>query len=197
MPLANVFPGMPYLPRRGLRHLGWLLLSLTVLLAWSPAGLGAPDQAVQTEYRIKTAFLYNFARFVTWPAMPDSEFTLCVLGGEALGEHTHSLLDKTVHERRLRILHLDGTAMVDQCQLVFIGSTYAGRLHEVLPALGNRPVLTVSDIDDFIAQGGMIGFRLVNNKVRFEINTGAAGSAGLAISSKLQALATTILSDRR
>ncbi len=168
-----------------------LLLLLTLLLSWLPAACPAGD-AVQTEYRIKAAFLYNFARFVTWPDIPAGQFTLCVFGDDPIDEQLDTLLNKTVHERRLRIMHLKSLAMIGECQLVFVGRSYTHKLSEVISLLREQPVLTVSDIDGFVASGGIIGFRLIDNKVRFEINTGAAGTAGLSISSKLLTLATTI-----
>ena len=128
--------------------------------------------------------------------MPAGKFTLCVLGSDALGEQLNILLNKTIHERQIRVMRLDNMTMLDQCQMVFVGKSYAYRLHDVMSILGNRPVLTVSDIDGFISDGGMIGFRLIDNKVRFEINSAAAGSTGLAISSKLLTLATTIRSGK-
>jgi len=170
-----------------------VLLLPALLLAWLPPTSLAGD-AGQTEYRVKAALLYNFARFVTWPDTPAGPFTLCILGADPLREHLDILQNKTVHERKLRIMHLTSLAMIDDCQLVYIGSSYTHKLHDVLSLLKVHPVLTVSDIDDFIASGGIIGFRLIDNKVRFEINTDAAVNAGLSISSKLLTLATTVRS---
>jgi hypothetical protein len=45
--------------------------------------------------------------------------------------------------------------------------------------------LTVSDMPDFINNGGMIQFVLKDNKARFEVNLVAAEKAGLTISSQL------------
>jgi hypothetical protein len=168
-----------------------LLLVLTLLLAWLPLASPAAE-TLQTEYRVKAAFLYNFARFVTWPELPAGQFTLCVLGSDSLGGELNMLANKTVHERQLRIMRLDGVTSLDQCQLVFVGRSYVHQLRDVISMLRDQPVLTVSDIENFITSGGMIGFRLLDNKVRFEINTGAAGGAGLSISSKLLTLATSI-----
>ena len=66
----------------------------------------------------------------------------------------------------------------------------AGRIDELLAGLRHKPVLTVSDADDFTKQGGIIQLRLVDRKIRFEINVDAAERAGLNISSKLLSLAT-------
>ncbi len=49
-----------------------------------------PGQAPKpTEYQVKAAYLYNFGRFVSWPARggawPGPSFTLCVLGQDPFG----------------------------------------------------------------------------------------------------------------
>lgn len=62
-------------------------------------------------YRIKAAFLYNFAKFVEWPpeAFDDEDSTLVlgVLGDDPFGAALQSLTGKTVRGRRLTIKILD------------------------------------------------------------------------------------------
>jgi hypothetical protein len=65
-----------------------------------------------------------------------------------------------------------------------------------MSGLKTQAVLTVSDIEGFTAYGGIIQFKLVDNKVRFNINTDNARQAGLTISSKLLSLATIIRNDQ-
>ena len=61
-----------------------------------------------------------------------------------------------------------------------------------LAALGTAPVLTVSDIPDFVKRGGMVQFVLDGNHVRFEINIAAAQRAGLTLSSELLKIARAV-----
>jgi hypothetical protein len=68
---------------------------------------------------------------------------------------------------------------------VFVSASERGRLPEILSALGSKSVLTVSEVEEFAARGGVINFVLVDNRVRFEINPGAAKRSGLKISSEL------------
>jgi hypothetical protein len=55
----------------------------------------------------------------------------------------------------------------------------SGCLKEILAALENALVLTVSDVPDFVSRGGMIEFVTKVNKVQFEVNLTAAGKTGL------------------
>jgi hypothetical protein len=167
----------------------WLLTVL--LLSVAPSVLATSVQT--TEYRVKIAFLYNFSRFVTWPeaALQNSaKFSLCVTGTDPFGAQLDKLAGKAVHNTSLEVRRLNNLTMLDSCHLVFVGED--ADLAEILLLLGEQPVLTVSESADFIEQGGIIQFVLVDNKVRFKINMDAANHAGLNISSKLLSLAVSV-----
>ena len=166
---------------------------LTAALSVSPA-LCKAEELAAPEYRIKAAFLYNFARFVSWPdsASNNSGFSLCVLGTDPFGELLDALAGKPVHNQGLVIKRLHELALEDNCQLVYVSSENMVDVDAILLLLKDQPVLTVSDTDDFIARGGIIRFRLVEKKVRFDINIDAANMAGLSISSKLLSLARIV-----
>ena len=158
---------------------------------------GKADEAQQTEYRIKTAFLYNFSRFVVWPesAMRErSEFSLCTLGETLFEEQLDTLAGKTVHNKAIVVKRHSQPEQVLDCQLVFIGEQQD--LTETLRTLQKQPVLTVSNIAGFTKKGGIIQFKLIENKVRFRINADAASSAGLTVSSKLLSLAIDVTGSR-
>jgi hypothetical protein len=175
---------------RTLLRRGCMLLGLAVLPLLSGAAPMAEPSRHSREYQIKAAFLFNFARFVEWPAAAfgssDSPLSLCVLGEDPFG----SALDETVRgekvrDRRLEVRRTSEVVDLDACQLVFVSASERGRLPEILSALGSKSVLTVSEVEEFAARGGVINFVLVDNRVRFEINPGAAKRSGLKISSEL------------
>jgi hypothetical protein len=161
------------------------------LLACIPAFSSIAGQP-STEYRIKAAFLYNFTSFVTWPETLAGQtgFTLCVFGNDPFGALLDKLAGKPVNNTKLVVRRLESLALLDQCQLVFISEISSDRVDAALAMLHRLPVLTVSDMHGFTELGGIIEFRIIENKVRFDINLNAAESAGLSISSKLLSLAT-------
>jgi hypothetical protein len=163
----------------------------TALLACMSAFSGIAGQP-STEYRIKAAFLYNFTSFVTWPEASAGQtgFTLCVFGKDPFGKLLDRLAGKPVKNTKLVVRRLESLALLDQCQLVFISEISTDQLGATLALLHRLPVLTVSDMHGFTGLGGIIEFRIIDNKVRFDINLDAAESAGLTISSKLLSLAT-------
>jgi hypothetical protein len=181
----------------GCRCMQQLLTALLLILLLSAPVTGMADEAQHTEYRIKTAFLYNFARFTSWPeaALQErSDFSLCTLGSTLFGAQLYTLIGKTVHSKALVVKHFDRPEELVDCQLVFISQS--DELTETLWILKEIPVLTVSDAATFTEQGGIIQFELVDNKVRFRINVDAARTAGLTISSKLLSLAISVTGTR-
>ncbi len=171
---------------------------LAALLFCAPA-FSMADNHQTTEYKIKAAFLYNFSRFVTWPgqARPENgKFNLCILGSDPFRELLDPLSGKLIQKRPLNIKRLATLGKGHACQIIFISQTGGHDLKRTMSALKEQAVLSVSDIEDFTAYGGIIQFKLVDNKVRFNINIDNASDAGLTISSKLLSLATIVRNDQ-
>lgn len=170
---------------------------LALVLALAQLSPPARAQEAYREYDVKAAFLYNFVKFVEWPASAfrddRSPFEICVYGTDPFGESLDGVVKgETVGGRGLAIRrpsHLAGGASFEGCHVLFIAGSERERAPEVLAALGSRPVLTVGDSDGFLRAGGMINFVLDEGRVRFLINQGAAERARLTISSKLMRLA--------
>ena len=164
------------------------VLSMTgSVTAWAqPAG---------DEYQLKAAFLFHFAQLVQWPAgaFDDnrSPLVLCTLEDDAFyDELENTIQGQQIASRTIRVRHVHLTQAARGCNMLFISRSEG----KVLPlaALRNLPVLTVGESDDFLGSGGMIRFRFEQNKIRFDINLGAADSAHLKISSRLLILASSV-----
>jgi hypothetical protein len=149
---------------------------------------------ISREYDVKAVFLFNFAQFVDWPAeaFPNIEapLTIGVLGIDPFGLALSEVVkNETVRNRKVVVHHFQRVEEVGLCHILFISRSEARRLPQILAELSDRPILTVSDMDEFALKGGMIRFYTDRGKVRFRINNAAARSAHVTISSKLLRLA--------
>jgi hypothetical protein len=172
-----------------------MLLSIALLLLLLHPQL-ARAQAV-SEYQVKAAFLYNFAKFVDWPAgalnATDQIISLCVFDDEPRLQELLSFLEgKSVGTRTLHVRLLSQVQAAQGCNVLFLSHDESLRQAAVLKSLRGQPVLTVGETDNFLSGGGMIRLRLDEDKIRFDINAGAADSSHLKISSRLLMLATTV-----
>ncbi len=175
------------------------LLVIAALLAGSDPRARA--QAPPTEYEIKAAFLYNFAKFVDWPvdkfADPQAPVVLGIVGDDPFGAALDAMvLGKSVNGRAFQVKRLKPGPDLRSCHIVFVPASGKKHLPEILASLRGSSVLTVGETDWFVRSGGAVNFLLEDNKVRFEINVDAVARARLKISSKLLALARSVIDDR-
>jgi hypothetical protein len=160
------------------------VLAVALLVAAS-ASLRA--QSVSLEYQVKAAFLYNFVKFVEWPASAlAGPLTICVAGRNPLG----TFLDDTVRGETAGGRPIATRVILEPergCHVVFVPDGAASSAY--LRASRNSPTLTVGESPSFIDTGGIISFFVDAGKVRFEINPQAAERVQLRISSRLLQLA--------
>jgi len=168
------------------------------VLTIAGAGWVSAQTNAASEYQVKVAFLFHFAQFVEWPAETfkdaASPVTYCTVGMDPLhGVLEAGLNGKTIDGRPVRVLHFKQAQEIQGCQVLFLGTPEKKFISATLGSLRASPILTVGDSEDFVQQGGMIGFFLEDNKVRFEINLDAADRAKLKISARLLTLAKTVI----
>jgi hypothetical protein len=144
-----------------------------------------------TESALKAAFIYNFARFTTWPAeLPATDsFVICVLGDAAVGEAlTRAVARRQLMNRPIAITPVTGTTPKRDCRILYVSGVPVRQAADVVAELQDAPVLTISNIEGFTSTGGMTQFFFENGQLRFRIAYESAKRAGLQISSRLLVL---------
>jgi len=168
-----------------------LILLLGATLQVRAQGLGF------NEYKVKAAFLYNFAKFVDWPpgtfANPNDPIVICVVGQNPFGSALENMVQgKKIGGRSFAVRLLPDTQQAGSCQILFIGAGEWKRTPALLDALKGEAILTVGETDDFTGLGGLVGFRLEGPRVRIQIALDSAERTKLRISSKLLSLAEIV-----
>jgi YfiR/HmsC-like len=174
---------------------GWERFLIGVVLCSLVAGAQAQSA---TEYQVKAAFLFNFAKFVEWPSNSFSDasapFRICVLGPDPFGQELRDITnEKTVNGRKLEVDHVVDLQNARSCHILFITSSRKMSMKQIVEGLRGASVLTVGDTRGFAEQGGMINFVVENDQVQFEVSRRAAEQAGLKISSKLLSVAKLVV----
>lgn len=171
-------------------------------ILFSNAAQARAQSEASTEYQLKAAFLYNFARFVDWPpeAFRDASAPLvvCIEGDDPFGNALDQTFQgKTVNGRAFVIRRGRQLPELKQCHIVFISSSERRRLPQIFSRLQGASVLTVGESERFASSGGVIQFALQDNRVHLLINPDAAARARLKVSSKLLAIAAIVPGDPR
>jgi hypothetical protein len=177
---------------------------VALAIAWVLVGVSClhAQQSKPTEYQVKAAYLYNFGRFVKWPAGvaagKGDSFPVCVLGRDPFGPVLDSTLaGEALEGKPVVIRRIAREQDAADCRILFVSSTEEHHLKEILAAIDQAGVLTVSDIPGFSRRGGMIQFVMEGDRVRFEINLATAESARLVLSSELLKVAAAVRRNTR
>ena len=159
-------------------------------------GLLADPAAARDEYEVKGAFLFNFARYVEWPAGApgvDGDLAICVLGDEGAAFSVEKVIaGKQVGGRTVSVHPADGLEDSVDCRILFVTRGTELPWDEITGGLAGKSVLTVGEDPAFATEGGVVAFTDDGGKVRFDINQSAAKKADLRVSSKLLRLARTV-----
>ena len=176
----------------GKRFMSVLLAALLLVLG----GVVVRAEQGEVEYKVKAAFLLNFARFAAWPEIvaPEPRFALCVLGDDPFGPALAGIESKEIGGKTILLRHLASAADgIDQCRLLFVGKSEQGNLARILSTIAGQPILTVSDIEGFAKAGGVFEFKDRDGRLSFIINNTKAKASGMHISASLLNLAVEVL----
>jgi YfiR/HmsC-like len=156
---------------------------------------GSARAQTADEPALKAAFLHNFVRFTTWPSSSTATgpLALCVLGNESVAAGLEAVERAAAPGTAAGVVRRvrpgdDPRA----CALLYAGALSGPDAAALIARVADAPVLTVGDSTGFTDSGGIIGFFLENNRMRFAVNVAAARRAHLQISSRLLSLAQIV-----
>lgn len=148
------------------------------------------------EAAVKTAFLYNFFKFIVWPDAIASQnaYSLCTTENDKLGDSLAILQNKTIGSKPVLVQRGVSDNDLKDCHLVFISASE--NTAAIIQKLKGLPIVTVGDQADFIDQGGTISLVQSDNHLNFEINLAAANMNGVHIGAQLLKLAKRVISEK-
>ena len=174
------------------------LLRIFALLLLLVSPVVTANAADDKESLVKAAFIYNFVKFVEWPAAKKisglSQIDICAVGDSGINKAGKVFQAASTDKLKLNLVsEKDWKTAADHCHIVFISENESAQIPQIISALKSSPVLTVSDSDDFAEHGGMIGFVVSDNKIRIAVNTKAITSAGLRVDAQLLEIALKVI----
>jgi hypothetical protein len=170
-----------------------------ILALCSSLGNASADEKsfAPSEYQVKAAFIYKFATYVHWPPGRAADeyrpFVIGILGDDPFGSQFEEIVrGQRVQKRPIHLIRFREIEDLTRCDILFISASERMKLRKILEKLGDAPVLTVADMDDFAERGGMINLTNEGNRIRFAINVAAIERARLKAASQLLRLATIV-----
>lgn len=175
-----------------IRHFPYWLGALSALATLCHASL---LHAEPQENEVKAALIANFAHYVDWPeSTPAAGRTrLCVAGRGPTVEALQQLDGRTLYGRSINVLRIQRVVEVMGCQILFIGNTSQKQATDWIMDTADLPILTLSEAEDFVHRGGIVGLDREGGRVVFDVNLKAMRRNGIRISAYLLRLARRVV----
>jgi hypothetical protein len=171
---------------------------LSILSAAIPmflvAGNATPAESAITEYEVKAAYVYYFAKFIDWPASTFSDknapLIIGIIGDNEFGSLLSNIVkSKTAQEHPIVVRTLKWPVDLHSCQMVYISASEQKRYKQIVESLQAYPILTITETEEGLLGKGILNLFMEGSKVQFEVDLAGAEKAQLRISSKLLRLA--------
>ena len=152
----------------------------------------AQGQEVTKADKVKAAIVFKLTKFISWPEKKQT-LALCIIGQGAINSEIHKSNHKFSLGRRISVTHKKPSASLSKlCDLIYIHNTKSAAILEVINKLQDKPVLTISDSQNFANQGGVIELFRAGSRIRFAINQKVVQNIGLTINPQLMGLAKVV-----
>ena len=163
-----------------------------------PLRADAPQSSPPSQAQIRAALVFNFPKFAEWPtiAYPDaaSPLSVCFLGADDVRAAFQGIsAGKALNGRYVEVRAVKSAGETHGCHVIYLDSPNNSVVLDVLKYARQGNELAIGTTEDFLANGGMIRLQVENNRMRFDVNVGAVGRTKIKLSSKLLALARSVV----
>lgn len=145
-------------------------------------------------HEIHAAMLYNFIKYVQWPNEGEAgDFVVGVIGDEKIfATLTQWYNGKPKGSKKYVIKQLSSAEEAAECQVVYIGKSKNREFDNIKNSTSGKSVLTITDGNGMGQKGSCINFKVIDGKLKFELNQGMVNSSNLKVSNQLSSMAILI-----
>ena len=167
-------------------------LKLTVLfMIMAFQGMAQQERPI---HEMHAMMLYNFIKYVQWPNEGSGgDFVVGVMGEDDVFNTLKTWYDgKPKGSKKYVIKKLASSAEASECAVVYLGKGKNKEFENIKGATSGKPVLTITDSSNLGQKGSCINFKVIDGKLKFELNQGSINSATLKVSGQLTSMAIVI-----
>ncbi len=178
------------------KYIQFLLTACYICMTQGVCGAQQLGTDTETEYLVKSAYIYKLCKFAEWPESDNSgqPFVICVLGNLPSGGEIAIPEDRKIQNRDVVVRKISNIEEIDAAEAVFICSGEESRLNSILSFLQNKPILSFGDSDGFAEKGVIFNFYIHEGTVQLEINHDSALNSLVKLHSSLFTLGRIIRS---
>ena len=168
--------------------LSWLAGGLWLVSLLLPQALAGQGMS----YKAQSLFLYQFAKYVSWPQQAmGEEIVIGVLGSSPILEELELMaaLKRGPAGQRLVVRQVASLDDLRGIHILYLSAAKSRMLQAVKTALGQAPTLLVAERGGLARKGAAVNFIVLeNDTLRFEVNPANLAAHNLRMSRELLSL---------
>lgn len=144
--------------------------------------------------KIRSSFIYNFAKSFEWPESKTDQFLIAILGENSnlINYLTEMSNTKMIGTKKIIVKNYSSVSEITKPEILYILPDKSGALPEVISKIKGKGTLLITEKAGSASAGASINFVIENNNIKFELNKTSAGKAGLVVSSKIESMALKV-----
>jgi hypothetical protein len=145
-------------------------------------------------HEIHAAMIFNFIKYVQWPDEGTAgDFVIGVLGEDDVFSTLKNWYDgKPKGAKKYVIKKLSTTEEAASCHVVYVGKGKSKEFDNLKNAIAGKPILTITDGNGLGQKGSCINFRIIDGKLKWELNQSTFISSNLKVSGQLTSMSILI-----
>lgn len=165
------------------------LLYITFLL---PFVFCSYAHAQTTNHSAYSLYVVSFSKYSSWPQTGD--FKIAVLGKSKIYEElVKNTTNKNVNGQAYKVIQIETIDEIGDSQILFIPDNKSSNLDEVVKATHGKSVMIVTEREGLTKKGADLSFLVIDNKLRFDINSSDLEKRSIKISGNLVSIANSSL----
>ncbi len=171
------------------------VLAGAALLAGAP--VLAQSGGAALERSVKAAFLYKFLGYTEFPASafsdPAAPVVIGVVGSDEMGaELARIVAGRSINSRPIVVKQFRDSDTPGAVHLLFVAGADSAHAARVLRQASAGPTLLVTECGNGLQAGSVINFKIVEERVRFDVSLDAADKNNIKLSSRLLTVANHV-----
>ncbi len=167
------------------------VLSLVVFGLFSFATTAQQEKPI---HEIHAQMMFNFIKYIQWPNEAEAgDFVVGVMGDDEILATLKGWYDgKPKGAKKYVIKKLATADEAATCAVVYLGKGKNKEFDNIKTASMGKPILTITDSFNLGQKGSCINFKVIDGKLKFEMNQASITSSSLKVSSALTSMAIVI-----
>ena len=144
-------------------------------------------------HEIHSMMLYNFTKYIQWPDNGSDKFVIGVLGDDQVYKTLKAWYsNKAKSGKQFSIVKFNSVGDISSCDILYVAKSTSGKFDDIKAKISTQSTLLITDQNGLGKKGSNINFKMVNNRLAFELNKASIEASNLKVSSQLMNIAIVI-----